>query len=184
MASASFAPFKSRNFTSMWIGALLSNVGTWMEAVGLGYYVAHTTGKAVVVCTRRCCRVPSQRRARADRLGNGRSMEQAPDPVDRQRPVGGRRRDPRGMGRRRNRDSARHRCAQLRGRLHRRVHVSIVPIDLAGPRAARAPRRRSRTVERAMEPWQDHRAIAGGASRSPSGESVPRCGATRSASSP
>src|SRR5258706_13822060 len=45
MASASFAPFNSRNFTSMWIGALLSNVGTWMEAVGLSYYVAHTTGK-------------------------------------------------------------------------------------------------------------------------------------------
>ncbi len=30
----------------MWIGALLSNIGTWMEAVGLSYYVAHTTGKA------------------------------------------------------------------------------------------------------------------------------------------
>jgi MFS family permease len=29
----------------MWVGALLSNVGTWMEAVGLSYYVAHTTGK-------------------------------------------------------------------------------------------------------------------------------------------
>jgi MFS family permease len=45
MASASLVPFRSRNFTSMWIGALLSNVGTWMEAVGLSYYVAHTTGK-------------------------------------------------------------------------------------------------------------------------------------------
>ncbi len=30
----------------MWSGALLSNIGTWMEAVGLTYYVAHTTGKA------------------------------------------------------------------------------------------------------------------------------------------
>lgn len=30
----------------MWIGALLSNIGTWMETVGLSYYVAHTTGKA------------------------------------------------------------------------------------------------------------------------------------------
>jgi MFS family permease len=29
----------------MWVGALLSNIGTWMEAVGLSYYVAHTTGK-------------------------------------------------------------------------------------------------------------------------------------------
>lgn len=30
----------------MWAGALLSNIGTWMEAVGLSYHVAHTTGKA------------------------------------------------------------------------------------------------------------------------------------------
>lgn len=46
MASASLAPFRSRNFTLMWSGALLSNIGTWMEAVGLSYHVAHTTGKA------------------------------------------------------------------------------------------------------------------------------------------
>ena len=45
MPSASFAPFRSRNFTLMWSGALLSNVGTWMEAVGLSYYVARTTGQ-------------------------------------------------------------------------------------------------------------------------------------------
>ncbi len=45
MASASLAPFRSRNFTLMWIGALLSNTGTWMETVGLSYYVAHTTGE-------------------------------------------------------------------------------------------------------------------------------------------
>ena len=30
----------------MWSGALLSNIGTWMESVGLSYHVAHTTGKA------------------------------------------------------------------------------------------------------------------------------------------
>jgi MFS family permease len=46
MASASLAPFKSRDFTLIWIGALVSNIGTWMETVALGYYVAHTTGKA------------------------------------------------------------------------------------------------------------------------------------------
>jgi len=46
MASASVAPFRSRNFTLMWFGALLSNIGTWMETVALGYYVADTTGKA------------------------------------------------------------------------------------------------------------------------------------------
>jgi MFS family permease len=46
MASVSFAPFTSRNFSILWTGALVSNVGTWMETVALGYYVAHTTGKA------------------------------------------------------------------------------------------------------------------------------------------
>jgi len=46
MASPSVAPFRSRNFTLMWVGALISNIGTWMETVALGYYVADTTGKA------------------------------------------------------------------------------------------------------------------------------------------
>ncbi|HZB42174.1 MAG TPA: MFS transporter [Ilumatobacter sp.] len=46
MASASFAPFHSRSFTVMWSGALVSNIGTWMETVALAYYVADTTGKA------------------------------------------------------------------------------------------------------------------------------------------
>ena len=30
----------------MWAGALLSNIGTWMETVALSFYVADTTGKA------------------------------------------------------------------------------------------------------------------------------------------
>lgn len=46
MASASLAPFRSRDFSLMWGGALVSNIGTWMETVALGYYVADTTGKA------------------------------------------------------------------------------------------------------------------------------------------
>ena len=29
----------------MWMGALVSNIGTWMETVALAYYVAETTGK-------------------------------------------------------------------------------------------------------------------------------------------
>ena len=45
MPSASLAPFRSRSFTLIWSGALVSNVGTWMEAVALSYYVADTTGK-------------------------------------------------------------------------------------------------------------------------------------------
>src|SRR5215217_8652985 len=45
VASASLAPFHSRSFTVMWMGALVSNIGTWMETVALAYYVADTTGK-------------------------------------------------------------------------------------------------------------------------------------------
>jgi len=45
VASASLAPFQSRSFTVMWMGALVSNIGTWMETVALAYYVAETTGK-------------------------------------------------------------------------------------------------------------------------------------------
>ncbi|HTH06992.1 MAG TPA: MFS transporter, partial [Ilumatobacteraceae bacterium] len=45
MASASLAPFHARSFTVMWSGALVSNIGTWMESVALAYYVADTTGK-------------------------------------------------------------------------------------------------------------------------------------------
>lgn len=44
--SPSLAPFRSRDFSIMWVGALFSNIGTWMETVALGYYVADTTGKA------------------------------------------------------------------------------------------------------------------------------------------
>jgi MFS family permease len=43
--STTFAPFRSRQFLLVWIGALVSNTGTWMETVALGYYVADTTGK-------------------------------------------------------------------------------------------------------------------------------------------
>lgn len=43
---SSLAPFRSRGFALMWAGALVSNIGTWMETVALGYYVADTTGKA------------------------------------------------------------------------------------------------------------------------------------------
>src|SRR5262245_21518879 len=42
----STAPFRFRGYTILWIGALISNIGTWMETVALSYYVADTTGKA------------------------------------------------------------------------------------------------------------------------------------------
>src|SRR5690349_21943455 len=40
------APFRYRGYTILWTGALISNIGTWMETVALSYYVADTTGKA------------------------------------------------------------------------------------------------------------------------------------------
>jgi predicted MFS family arabinose efflux permease len=40
------APFRYRGYTILWTGALVSNIGTWMETVALSYYVADTTGKA------------------------------------------------------------------------------------------------------------------------------------------
>ena len=40
------APFRYRRYTILWTGALVSNIGTWMETVALSYYVAETTGKA------------------------------------------------------------------------------------------------------------------------------------------
>jgi MFS family permease len=46
IVAGGLAPFRSRNFSIMFAGALLSNIGTWMEGVALSYYVADTTGKA------------------------------------------------------------------------------------------------------------------------------------------
>ena len=43
MASTSFAPFRNRAFLLVWIGALVSNIGTWMETTALSYYVADTS---------------------------------------------------------------------------------------------------------------------------------------------
>jgi MFS family permease len=43
MASTSFAPFRYRSFLLVWMGALVSNIGTWMETTALSYYVADTS---------------------------------------------------------------------------------------------------------------------------------------------
>ena len=44
--SASFAPFRHRRFALLWAGAFVSNIGTWMETVGVGILVTTATGKA------------------------------------------------------------------------------------------------------------------------------------------
>lgn len=42
----SFRAFGHRDFVAVWSGALVSNVGTWMEVLALGVYVTAVTGKA------------------------------------------------------------------------------------------------------------------------------------------
>ena len=41
-----FAPFKHRVFAAFWTGAFLSNIGTWMETVGIGIYVTSATSNS------------------------------------------------------------------------------------------------------------------------------------------
>lgn len=43
MSGRSFAPFRQRAFVLVWPGALVSNIGTWMETTALSYYVADTS---------------------------------------------------------------------------------------------------------------------------------------------
>ena len=41
-----FAPFKHRVFAAFWTGAFVSNIGTWMETVGIGIYVTNATHRS------------------------------------------------------------------------------------------------------------------------------------------
>jgi len=34
-----FAAFRSRNYTLFWTGSFVSNVGTWMQKVALGWLI-------------------------------------------------------------------------------------------------------------------------------------------------
>jgi len=45
-AARSLAPLRHRNFAVVWTGSTVSNVGTWMQAAGLGYYTVHLTDSA------------------------------------------------------------------------------------------------------------------------------------------
>jgi MFS family permease len=44
--SRSFAPLRHRQFALLWAGAFLSNIGTWMETIGVGVLVTTETGQA------------------------------------------------------------------------------------------------------------------------------------------
>ena len=41
-----FAPFRHHGYARLWTGAFVSNIGTWMETVGVGILVTSSTGKA------------------------------------------------------------------------------------------------------------------------------------------
>ena len=47
MAKGAFSPFRYRDYTLYWTGNFVSNIGTWMETIALGAFVAESTGKAV-----------------------------------------------------------------------------------------------------------------------------------------
>jgi MFS family permease len=42
-STSPFAPFRHKVFAAFWTGAFLSNIGTWMETVGVGIYVTAKT---------------------------------------------------------------------------------------------------------------------------------------------
>ena len=46
MGRGALAPFRHRQFALLWSGAFVSNVGTWMQTVGVGILVTETTGRA------------------------------------------------------------------------------------------------------------------------------------------
>ena len=42
----SLAPLRHRRYAALWSGAFASNIGTWMETIGVGIFVTKTTGLA------------------------------------------------------------------------------------------------------------------------------------------
>ena len=49
MASSAWAPLRIRLFRTLWIAALVSNVGTWMQIVGAQWLVVHDAHAAILV---------------------------------------------------------------------------------------------------------------------------------------
>ncbi|MGZ5958152.1 MAG: MFS transporter [Myxococcaceae bacterium] len=43
---SSLRAFRHPNFVRFWVGAFISNVGTWMETIAVGVYVTQSTGRA------------------------------------------------------------------------------------------------------------------------------------------
>ena len=42
----SLSPLRHRRYAALWVGAFASNIGTWMETVGVGILVTDATGQA------------------------------------------------------------------------------------------------------------------------------------------
>src|SRR5208282_3980179 len=42
---SSLRAFRHRNYRRFWLGAFVSNVGTWMETIAVGVWVTQTTGR-------------------------------------------------------------------------------------------------------------------------------------------
>jgi len=43
---SSLRAFQHRSYVALWLGALVSNIGTWMETVAVGVFVTEATGRA------------------------------------------------------------------------------------------------------------------------------------------
>src|SRR5436190_10780280 len=46
MLPRALAPLRHRQFAALWSGAFASNIGTWMETIGVGILVTTQTGQA------------------------------------------------------------------------------------------------------------------------------------------
>src|SRR5277367_3054143 len=48
-SAEAFAPFRERLFLTLWIGAFISNVGTWMQNVGVGWLAAAMSASPLMI---------------------------------------------------------------------------------------------------------------------------------------
>ena len=46
LLSGPFRPFRHRAYLIIWVGAFISNIGTWIESIAVGVYVTEATGRA------------------------------------------------------------------------------------------------------------------------------------------
>jgi MFS family permease len=49
LSASIFEPFRETLFTTLWIGAFISNVGTWMQNVGVGWFAATMSASPLMI---------------------------------------------------------------------------------------------------------------------------------------